>query len=164
MIRVAALAGVLAIAAAGCGSAHGPAFCGLVHTVNGFDPVEAVHGISCAAAEQAVVAIERGGSGWDCSRAMHASYELDCLAGRRELRVLEEVPGKATRHGRAVVLAGWTFRIARGHLFATDRATLDLGAAPWCVTDAPRQALVALGLRRTTPTGGCFGFSSRASR
>lgn len=149
---------------AGCGTTHRQSFCGLVHTVNGFDPVETMHGISCSAAEQVVVAIERGGSGWECSRAMHATYELACVDGRRELRVLEQVPGRATRHGRAVILAGWTFRIARGHLFATERATLNLGPPPWCVTDAPRQALVALGLRRTTPAGGCFGFSSRASR
>ena len=158
MIRVAALAGVLAFTVAGCGTAHGRAFCGLVHTVNGFDPVEAVDRISCIAAEHAVAAIERGGgSGWDCSRAMHATYELDCVDGRRELRVLEQVPGKATRHGHAVVLAGWTFRIARGHLFAVaGGATLDLGPPPWCVTESSRQALAALGLRPITPAGGCY--------
>lgn len=134
----------------GCEGAHRQSFCGLVHTVNGFDPVEASHGISCGAATRAVVAIELGGSAWDCSRAMHASYELDCLDGPRELRVLENVPGKAVRHGRAVVLAGWTFRIANGRLFA---GALDLGPPPWCVTDAPKQALDALGLART---GGCY--------
>jgi hypothetical protein len=158
VIRAAAVAAALTLVAAGCGQGHARAFCGLVDTANGFDPVEAVQGISCPGAEAAVTAIERGRGGWDCSRAMHAAYELDCRLGGRELQVLETVPATATNRGGIVTLAGWTFRIAGDRLEArsTRGRTLDLGVPPFCVTAAPRQALVALGLRATTPDGGCF--------
>lgn len=157
MIRAAAVA-ALALAVAGCGQGHAHAFCGLVDTVNGFDPVEAVQGISCAAAETADAAIERDQGGWDCSRAMHAAYELDCRQGGRDLQVLESVPGAGTKHRETVTLAGWGFRVVGGHLVARspNGETLDLGGSPFCVTAAPRQALAALGLRPTTPAGGCF--------
>lgn len=149
---------VLILTASGCGGRR-EGFCGLVLTVNGFDPVEAVHGIGCGTARTTVVAIERDDRGaWDCSRAMHAAYELDCRDGRQELQVLENVPATAHRKGSVVTLANWTFRIAGGRIEGRT------GPGPWtvlarppiCVTDAPRAVLVALALPPLGRGGICF--------
>jgi hypothetical protein len=156
--RLALAALPAASALAGCGG-HSPAgFCGLVRTGNGFDAVAAVHGLSCGDAMRAIADVERDqGGGWTCSRAMHAAYELDCREPGREVRILESVPVRATRSGDEVRLANWRFRLRAGRLEGRDGAGwVDLGGPPYCVTAAPRPVLVALGLRRTTPSGGCF--------
>ncbi len=162
--RLAADAALAAVAllAAGCSGGHRAGFCGLVRTANGFDPVAAVHGVSCAGALAEVAAVERGRAGsWDCSRAMHAAYELDCRSGSRELRVLERTPVAATAHDGVVTLANWSFRIARGRIDGReDRGSwLNLGGPPFCEPDVPREALLALRLRPLTPSGGCFGLT-----
>ena len=137
-----------------------PVFCGFARTVNGFDPVRVIKGVSCPRARSAVAAIEHGRAGpWDCSRAMHADYELDCHTSGAELQVLERSPVRAVRHGPVVTLANWSFRV-RGR--ALEGRTARLGwrilieRPPYCVPAAPREALVALRLRATTPSGGCF--------
>ena len=157
--RLALAASLAASALAGCGASHRAAFCGLVHPAFGFDPVAVVHGMSCTAGRQAVLDIERDqGGGWTCSRAMHAAYELDCREGLREVQILETAPVPPTRHGGVVTLADWSFRLADGVLQARHRgAWIDLSGPPYCVTDAPRSVLLALGLRSETPHGGCFG-------
>lgn len=145
--------------AAGCGGGRRAGFCGLVRTVNGFDPVAAVHGTSCGDARSAVAAVERNDRGaWLCSRAMHASYELDCRAGAREVRVLERAPVPATRRRGVVTLANWSFRLARGRIEgrAGSGGWIDLGGPPFCEPTVPREALIALRLRPLTPAGGCF--------
>ena len=142
---------------AGCGG-HRSSFCGLARTVNGFDPVAAVRGVSCADALAAIPAIERGvRGGWDCSRAMHARFELDCRRGGTELQVLERTPVHAVRRGGVVTLANWSFRLRGGRI--EGRASgpwVDLGGPLFCEPAVPREALVALGLRPVTPSGGCF--------
>ena len=91
-----------------CGAACAPpppTFCGLARTVNGFDPVSAVKGISCPRARAAVRDVERGAPGpWVCSRAVHATFELDCRTSGAEVQVLERSPvaGDPPRcHGHA---------------------------------------------------------------
>jgi hypothetical protein len=146
-----------------CGKACAPPpprFCGLARTVNGFDPVSAVRGISCGRARGAIRGVERGDAGpWVCSRAVHAGYELDCRTSGAEIQVLERSPVPAVRHGGVVTLANWSFRLrgpalqgltGRGHW-----QTL-IARPPYCVPDAPRQVLAALPLRRTTSAGGCY--------
>ena len=100
---------------AACGAACAPpppTFCGLARTVNGFDPVSAVTGISCPRARAAVRDVERGAPGpWVCSRAVHATFELDCRTSAAEVQVLERSPVPATRHGATVTLANWSFRL-----------------------------------------------------
>jgi hypothetical protein len=138
----------LALAASGCGGQR-EGFCGLVLTVNGFDPVEAVDGIACATARSTVVDIERDDRGaWDCSRAMHAAYELACRDGHRELQVLENVPVTPRRQGDVVTLANWSFRIAGRRLEGRSGsgAWIVIARPPICITDAPRTVLVALRL------------------
>jgi hypothetical protein len=137
-----------------------PQFCGFARTVNGFDPVRVVKGVSCPRARSAVAEIEHGHAGpWDCSRAVHAAYELDCRTSGAELQVLERSPVHAVRHGAVVTLANWSFRL-RG--LALEGRTARLGwrvlikRAPYCIPAAPREALVALRLQPTTPNGGCF--------
>jgi hypothetical protein len=133
-------------------------FCGLAHTVNGFDPVRA-SGIRCDAARAAIVRVEHGDRGaWNCSRAMHADYELDCRRGNARIQVLERSPVRAVRHGTTVRLANWSFRLTGRTLLAraSGRAWITLGRAPFCVPAAPREVLVALRLRPLTPNGGCF--------
>lgn len=148
-----ALCASLAASAAACGGGHRAAFCGLVRA-QGFQPVQAVHGVSCADARAVVRA---GARGWTCSRAMHAAYELDCRSGSRELQVLERVPVRATVRSGVVTIANWSFRLAGRRLQARNAgAWLDLPGPPFCVPDAPREALVALRLRKLTPHGGCF--------
>lgn len=156
--RLALVASLAASAFVGCGASHRAAFCGLVHPVYGFDPVEVVHGMTCGEGRRAVLDIESDqGGGWTCSRAMHAAYELDCREGSREVQILESAPMRATRHGDVVTLADWSFRIADGVLQARrQRVWIDLSGPPYCVTDAPGAVLVALGLRSETPHGGCF--------
>ena len=137
-----------------------PKFCGLARTVNGFDPVSAVKGISCGRARGAIRGVERGDAGpWVCSRAVHASYELDCRTSGAEIQVLERSPVPAVRRGGVVTLANWSFRLhgaglqgltGRGHW-----QTL-IAQPPYCVPDVPRQVLAALPLRRTTSAGGCY--------
>ena len=155
----AAVAAVLvAVFAAGCGT-HKSAFCGLERTVNGFDPVEAVRGVACAQALATVAAIERGARGdWDCSRAMHAAFELDCRRAVSELQVLERTPEAASLHDGVVRLANWSFRLRSGRMLGRERSGrwLDLGGPPFCEPAVPREALVALPLRPITPSGGCF--------
>jgi len=153
--RLALAASLAASSLAGCGAAHRSGFCGLA--TPGFEPVAVVHGLSCAAGLHAVheIEIDQGG-GWTCSRAMHAAYELDCRAARQEVQILENPPA-AFRHGAFVTVANWSFRVAGGRLQASDGGRwLDLGGPPFCVTAAPRTALVALRLRPITPHGGCF--------
>jgi hypothetical protein len=120
----------------------------------------AAHGIGCAAARTAIVRIERDERGeWDCSRAMRAAFELRCLAGPREVRVLERAPVRVTRVGSIVRLRNWSFAVRGVRLVGRDgrRGWVSLGAPPWCIPFAgPREVLVALGLRPTTPHGGCF--------
>jgi hypothetical protein len=137
-----------------------PQFCGLARTVNGFDPVRVVKGISCPRARAAVVGIEHGRPGpWACSRAVHADYELDCRTSGAELQTLERSPVAAVRHGAVVTLANWSFRLERAALQGRTQAgrwqTL-IAKAPYCIPAAPREALVALRLRPKTPNGGCF--------
>ena len=137
-----------------------PQFCGLAWTVNGFDPVQMVTGDSCAATLAAVVAIERGErAAWQCSRAVDATVELDCRNGDPELQVLRRSPVPATRHGALVTLANWSFRLYGRSLEGRS------GVGPWhllvrrppfCIPAAPREVMVALRLRRKTPTSGCF--------
>jgi len=138
-----------------------PLFCGFARTVNGFDPVRVVKGVSCPRARTAVVAIEHGKAGpWDCSRAVHAAYELDCRTSGAELQVLERSPVAAVRHASGTVtLANWSFRL---HRRALEGRTARIGwrvliaHTPYCIPAAPREVLVALRLRPTTPSGGCF--------
>lgn len=137
-----------------------PRFCGLAHTVNGFDPVRSVKGISCPRARVAIAAIERGRRGpWTCSRAVHADYELDCRTAGAEIQVLERSPVAAVRHGAVVTLANWSFRLAgralEGRFGGHPWLTL-IAKPPYCEPDAPREALVALGLRRSPAAAGCF--------
>jgi hypothetical protein len=154
-----ALCASLALSVAACGGGHRAAFCGLVHPASGFDPVQVVHGMSCGAARQAVLDIERDqGGGWTCARAMHAAYELDCRSGAREVQILEIAPVRPARHGAVVTYADWSFRLRDRVLQARHEQTwIDLTGPPYCVVDAPRPVLLALRLRRTTPHGGCFG-------
>lgn len=151
---------VLVTVSAACGSGHRSGFCGLVRTVNGFDPVEAVRGVGCGAASRTVAAVERGQRGrWNCSRAMHARYELDCRSPGAELQVLERAPVLAVRHHGEVSIANWTFRLSKRRIDAREDRSgwLDLGGPPFCEPNVPREALVALRLRPLTPSGGCFG-------
>lgn len=157
--RLALAASLAASALAGCGSHRAAGFCGLVHNAYGFDPVRVVHGMSCADGRQAVFDIERDqGGGWQCYRAMHAAFELDCRQGREEVQILEQAPTAPTRKGGVVTLADWSFRLSERILQARrDGPWIDLSGPPYCVTDAPRAVLLALRLRPETPHGGCFG-------
>ncbi len=149
-----------------CGAACAPPpppqamFCGLARTVNGFDPVSAVKGISCPRARGAIRAVERGAFGpWVCSRAVHAAYELDCRTSGAEIQVLERSPVAAVRHGSAVRLANWSFRLQGPALQGRTghgRWQTVIAHPPYCTPAAPREALVALPLRRVTPAGGCY--------
>ena len=137
-----------------------PRFCGLARTVNGFDPVRVVKGVACPRARSAVVGIEQGRPGpWSCSRAVHTDYELDCRTPAAELQVLERSPVAAVRHGGVVTLANWSFRLLGKQLQGRNergRWQMLLEHPPYCIPAAPREALVALRLRPTTPHGGCF--------
>ncbi|MFL5954324.1 MAG: hypothetical protein ACJ76I_09485 [Gaiellaceae bacterium] len=137
-----------------------PTFCGLAWTVNGFDPVSAVSELDCNSARAAVIAIERGQHGdWECTRAVRASYTLDCKHGWQEVQILERSPIDAVRHAGVVTLANWTFRIARGRLEARSGAGpwhVIARRAPFCVPAAPREVLLALDLRPSTRNSGCF--------
>ena len=170
-VRVAAwaAAGALALVvlSSACGGGRGSAFCGLARTVNGFDPVEAGHGVGCGAALRTVAAVERGQPGaWDCSRAMHALYELDCRRPGAEVQVLERAPVPALRHDGVVSVANWSFRLSGNRIDARPGRGrwVGLGGAPFCVPAVPREALVALRLRPLTPSGGCFGPPRRLRR
>ena len=137
-----------------------PTFCGLARTVNGFDPVSAVKGISCPRARAAIGEVERGAFGpWVCSRAVHAAYELDCRTSGAEIRVLERSPVAAVRRGSVVTLANWSFRLRgpalQGRTGHRPWQTL-IAQPPYCIPAAPREALAALPLRRVTPAGGCY--------
>lgn len=149
-----------ALCAAACGSgSHRAAFCGLERTVNGFDPVEVVRGVACPQALALVAAIERGARGdWECSRAMHAVFELDCRRAGSELEVLERTPVRASLRGGSVQLANWSFHLRAGRMQGREPPGrwLDLGGPPFCEPAVPREALVALRLRPLTPSGGCF--------
>lgn len=148
-----ALCASLAASAAACGGGHHAAFCGLVRA-QGFQPVEAVRGVSCA---NALAAVRAGARDWTCSRAMHAAYELDCRDGARELQVLERTPLRAKVHGGVVTLANWSFRLVGRRLEARSAgAWVELPGPPFCIPDAPREALVALRLHALTAHGGCF--------
>lgn len=148
---------------ASCKATPAPAsftYCGIARTVNGFDFV-AARGIFCLAARAAVVRIERGARGsWLCSRAMHASYELECASGDRSVRVLERSPVGLNRAPGGVVSSyGWSWRVLHGRLQARQNGGgwIDLGRPPWCIPfAAPREVLLGLHLRSTTADGGCF--------
>jgi hypothetical protein len=137
-----------------------PQFCGLAWTANGFEPVEMVSGDSCKAALAAVVGIERSTrDDWQCALAVDGTGAFDCRNGDAELEVLKDPPVPATRHGDLVTLANWTFRVRERSLQGRS------GIGPWhllvrrppfCVPAAPREVLVTLRLRPTTPAGGCF--------
>lgn len=156
------IAAVLALTGCGSPATHrgGSAFCGLALTANGFDPV-AARGIGCGAALRATAAIEAGTRGdWECARAMHASYELQCRAGSAVVEVLERSPVAArARADGDVSLAGWSFRLRGRALLGRPAGGRwrEVARAPWCVPAAPREVLVALRLRPLTPHGGCFG-------
>ncbi len=148
---------------AACGVACAPPppkFCGLARTVNGFDLVSAVKGISCPRARGAVREIERGARRpWVCSRAVHAAFELDCRTSGAELQVLERSPVRAVRHGAVVTLGNWSFRLHGSSLQGLTghgRWVTLIPRPPYCIPDAPREVLAALPLRRTTPAGGCY--------
>lgn len=134
-------------------------FCGLARTVNGFDPVRAA-ALDCVTARTDITAIERGRRGdWNCSRAVHADYELECRNGEAIVQVLERSPVPAVRRASgAVRLVNWLFRLDRRSLFAReDGGTWErIARAPFCIPAAPREVLVALRLRPLTPHGGCF--------
>jgi hypothetical protein len=134
-------------------------FCGLARTVNGFDLVDA-RGLSCRRALVVVARVERGVRGdWACSRAVHAVFELRCLLGAAEVRVLERSPVVPRRSGGIVRLRNWSFRVAGAELLAREgrRGWISLGRAPWCIpTDGPQEVLLALHLAPMTPHGGCF--------
>ena len=160
-LGAAAYAGFLrpfVLAACGARCAQRLSFCGLAHTVNGFDPVSASD-VGCGRALRLVTAIERGDRGaWACSRAVNAGYELECRNGEAVIRVLERSPVRAVRRAGVVRLANWLFRLRGRRLEARrDRSDwITIGRAPFCVPDAPREVLVALRLRPLTPNGGCF--------
>jgi hypothetical protein len=68
------------------------------------------------------------------------------------------VPPVRLRDG-GVRVANWRFRIRDRRLEAREDGGArwePLAGPPWCVPFAPREALVALGLRPLTPNGGCF--------
>lgn len=145
-----------------CGAACAPpfAFCGLARTVNGFDPVSAAV-IACGAALPTVAAVERGDRGdWACSRAVNATYELECRNGEAVIQVLERSPVRAVRRPSGVVrLANWLFLLRGRSLLAREDGTtrwLTIDHTPFCVPDAPREVLVALRLKPLTRHGGCF--------
>ena len=153
------LAAVIALAGAPAPASHVTArFCGLAHTFNGFDPVRA-SGIPCTSARATIVRIEHGDRGhWNCSRAMHTAYELDCRRGAADVQVLERSPVRAVRHGPVVTLANWSFLLRRRTLLAREdeHAWFRLARPPFCVPAVPREVLVALRLKPLTPDGGCF--------
>lgn len=134
-------------------------FCGLARTVNGFELVDA-RGLSCAQARSAIRRIERGERDmWNCSRAMHAAFELRCQAGPREVRILERAPFRVTRVAGVVRLRNWSFRVQGNRLLAREGRLgwVSLGFAPWCIPfAAPREVFVVLSLRPITRHGGCF--------
>ena len=143
-----------------CGAECAPpfTFCGLEHTLNGFDPVSAAD-VDCGMALPIVANVERGDRGaWACSRAVGADYELECRNGEAVIRVLERSPVPAVRRKGGVRLANWFFRLRGRTLTAREDggASITIGRAPFCVPDAPREVLVALRLRKLTPNGGCF--------
>jgi hypothetical protein len=137
-----------------------PTFCGLAWTVNGFDPVSAVAEIGCPDALRAVVGIERKvHSDWTCTRTSQAGYKLDCTNRWQKLQVLERAPVPPVGAGDVVTLANWSFRVAGPRLLGRS------GTGPWhtlarhlpfCVSQAPREVLVALRLRPVTPQNDCF--------
>lgn len=150
-----------------CGAPCDPpqVFCGLARTANGFDPVRA-EVLDCAAARATIVAIERGDRGdWACSRSVGGGVELDCRNGEEGLQVLERSPIPAVRRASGVVrLVNWLFRVHARRLEAREDGSarwLRIAGPPWCVPQAPRQALVALRLRSLTPNGGCFTLRRR---
>lgn len=107
-----------------------------------------------------VAAIERGEPGdWVCSRAVNATYELECRNGEAVIRVLERSPVPAVRRRSGVRLANWLFLIHGRSLQAPEDGTarwLTLAHPPYCVPAAPREVLLALRLTPLTPHGGCF--------
>jgi hypothetical protein len=148
-----------------CGSACAPppppppVYCGLARTVNGFDYVQSTN-LACPSARGATVSIERGVRGpWACSRLVDASVELSCTATSSRIDLLERSPVPAARHGAAVVLSNWTFRL-RGRVVlgrpAQGSRWQTLARRAWCVPEVPREVLTAFRLTPTTPHGGCF--------
>ena len=141
------------------GAAPGHRFCGLARTVNGFDLVDA-RGLSCRRALVVIPRVERGErADWECSRAVHAVFELRCLLGAAEVRVLERSPLAPQRSGGVVRLRNWSFRIDGAKLLAREGRLgwISLGRAPWCIpSDGPQEVLLALRLAPITPHGGCF--------
>ena len=161
-LSVAVLAWMASAAATGAiGSNSGGSFvfCGPARTVNGFDLVDA-RGVTCPPARLEINRIERGDRGvWNCSRAMHAVFELRCQAGLREVRVLERSPVQPTRIAGIVRLRNWSFRLDGDSLLTREDRLgwVSLGSAPWCIPYAgPREVLLALRLRPITSDGGCF--------
>jgi hypothetical protein len=149
-----------------CGSACAPpppppppVYCGLARTVNGFDYVQSTN-LACPSARGASVSIERGVRGpWVCSRLVGASVELSCTAANSRIDLLERSPVPATRHGAAVVLSNWTFRLRGRVVLGRPAGRLrwqTLARRRWCVPEVPREVLTAFGLTPTTPHGGCF--------
>lgn len=143
-----------------CGSACAPpppAFCGLAHTVNGFDYVRAT-GVPCPSALGITVSIERNDRGpWLCSRSVGGAVELRCTFGIEKIELLERSPVPARVHGGVVTLANWSFRLHGRTLQGRNRKLWrSFGGAPWCIPDLPREALLALKLTPVTPDGGCF--------
>jgi hypothetical protein len=142
-------------------------FCGLARTVNGFDLVRASD-LGCRAALVVIARVERDDAArWNCSRAVHAGFELRCRFGTAVVDVLERSPVRPRRLGAAVRLANWTFRVSGGLLEGREGRLgwTRVARAPFCVPAAPREVLLALRLRPVTPNGGCFvRSSSRTTR
>ncbi|HZU20348.1 MAG TPA: hypothetical protein VE982_03925 [Gaiellaceae bacterium] len=167
-LRLALTRGADGAVAATCGALPLAArfvYCGIARTVNGFDVVEGRR-LTCRAARAAVVAVERGARGrWTCSRAMHASFELECAAGAPGIRVMERLPVGLNREPGGVVSTwNWYWRVHRGRLQAREDGGgwVSLGLPPWCTPfAAPRAVLLALRLRSITADGGCFVLPGR---
>lgn len=158
-VALAALLRPLVLDACGAACVAPFSFCGLARTVNGFDPVRA-SALACPDALVDVAAIERGTRGdWNCSRAVHAAYELECRQGEAVIQVLERSPVRAVwRKPGLVRLANWLFHLEGRTLFAREDGSVwaRIGRAPFCIPAVPREVLVTLRLAPTTPHGGCF--------
>jgi hypothetical protein len=145
-LHLAALS-LLLLLGSGCGDHRSAGFCGLAHTVNGYDYV-AASDLACAEALHLVPRFERGFRGaWACSRSVGGGVELVCISRKARIELLERSPVPARRKGPVVRLANVTFRLGRRPL---------AGHGPWCVPDVPREVLRAFGLRAVTPDGGCY--------
>jgi hypothetical protein len=143
-----------------CGSACAPelTFCGLARTAKGFEPVRAGE-VACSIALGIVTAVEGGDlGGWTCTRVVGGDSTLDCHNGEAVIQAFTRSPVPAVRRSGGVRLANWLFRLRGRTLQGRQDGSgwTTLGRAPLCVPIAPRDVLVALGLRPLTSNGPCF--------